>query len=255
MKKSLFEKMGLVRSEGGDEESFDTNCVFAPAPVEILPEDVEVSQLENVMSIYEKGGLGDLSKSIFKVEEIKNALPKDLPRESKKVSVLGLVPLSGLDQTIVDVSTITNMADIFADASPVIEKPKFTEQQREKAKQQDNTQALLTQKLSVNFDTGAASIKEDSYAALNKFAETAKILNGVVIQIEGNTDDVGDNAANKTLSYNRAKAVATYLQFQGVDPTRFVVIGNGEDKPVADNNTPEGKAANRRTDAFFKVVN
>jgi NitT/TauT family transport system substrate-binding protein len=153
-----------------------------------------------------------------------------------------------------DITTMANMAEKFANTVPIVEKPKFTEQEREKAKQQDNKQALLTQKLSVNFDTGAATIKDNSYFNLNKFAETAKILNGVVIQIEGNTDDVGLDAANKTLSYNRAKAVATYLQFQGLDPTRFVVIGNGEEKPVANNGTAEGKAANRRTDAFFKIV-
>jgi OOP family OmpA-OmpF porin len=56
------------------------------------------------------------------------------------------------------------------------------------------------------------------------------------------------------LSAKRAKAVAFYLQSQGVDNTRFVVVGNGQDKPVGDNNTEDGKVANRRTDVYFKTV-
>lgn len=130
----------------------------------------------------------------------------------------------------------------------------FTEEDRQQAQNQDNNDALLSQSLSINFETGSAAISEDSYDLLNEFANTAKILNGVVIQIEGNTDNVGDDAMNKTLSEARAKSVAKFLQYQGVDPTRFVVIGNGEDNPEGDNNTPEGQQMNRRTDIFFKVV-
>jgi hypothetical protein len=100
MKKSLFEKIGLVKSEG-DDFNPDSYQSPTPEPVDMLPEDTKVSDLESVSNIYEKGGLGDLSKSIYKVEEIRKALPTNLPKESMKVSVLGLMPLSGLDQTAV----------------------------------------------------------------------------------------------------------------------------------------------------------
>lgn len=130
----------------------------------------------------------------------------------------------------------------------------FTEQEREEAKNQDNEEALLTQSLSINFETSSSAISSDSFATLMEFANTAKILNGVVIQIEGNTDSNGDANLNKELSQSRAKSVATFLQMQGVDPTRFVIIGNGQDKPKGDNETEEGRQMNRRTDIFFKVV-
>lgn len=130
----------------------------------------------------------------------------------------------------------------------------FTEEEREAAKDQDNNDALLSQSLSINFETDSSAISSDSYATLMEFANTAKILNGVIIQIEGNTDSNGDDALNKELSQARAKSVATFLQMQGVDPTRFVIIGNGEDNPKGDNNTEEGRQINRRTDVFFKVV-
>lgn len=130
----------------------------------------------------------------------------------------------------------------------------FSEKDRETAKQQNNDDALLSQSLTINFDTSSSSISSNSYATLREFANTAKILNGVVIQIEGNTDSNGNDKLNKELSQARAKSVATFLQMQGVDATRFVVIGNGEDKPKGDNKTEKGKQQNRRTDVFFKVV-
>jgi NitT/TauT family transport system substrate-binding protein len=84
----------------------------------------------------------------------------------------------------------------------------FTEDERSNAKSQDNNQALLSKKLSITFETGSASISPESYATLGDFANTAKILNGTIIQIEGNSDNVGDPTANKTLSEKRAKSVA-----------------------------------------------
>jgi NitT/TauT family transport system substrate-binding protein len=151
-----------------------------------------------------------------------------------------------------DDSIVNGLKDKFP--SEKAQTVQFTEDQRTAAKSQDNNQALLSKKLSVTFETGSASIAPESYATLGDFANTAKILNGTVIQIEGNTDNVGDAASNKALSEKRAKAVAFYLQSQGVDNTRFVVVGNGQDNPVADNGTDAGKAANRRTDVYFKVV-
>lgn len=135
-----------------------------------------------------------------------------------------------------------------------IQAPTFTEEQRQEAQNQSNDEALLSQSLSIEFANDSATISEESYEALSEFANTAKILNGVVIQIEGNTDNNGNPDYNLKLSQQRAKSVATYLQYQGVDPTRFVVVGNGQENPKASNDTEEGKKANRRTDIFFKVV-
>lgn len=138
--------------------------------------------------------------------------------------------------------------------STTTKKVQFTEKERNEAKKQDNNQALLTQRLTINFETGESAIKSESYKVLNEFANTAKILNGAVIQIEGNTDNVGDPTFNKNLSQQRAKAVATYLQFQGLENSRFLVVGNGDSKPIGNNSTEQGKAQNRRTDVYFKVV-
>jgi len=69
------------------------------------------------------------------------------------------------------------------------------------------------------------------------------------VRIEGNTDIIGSAAMNRELSYKRARSVGDYLvKTYNFDPNRFIIVGNGPDKPVADNNTEEGRAANRRTE-------
>ena len=89
-----------------------------------------------------------------------------------------------------------------------------------------------------------------------QFAELAKTFANVKVRVEGNTDNVGSKATNKVLSEKRAKSVADYLKSQyGMDGNRFVIVGNGPDKPVVgceSNGTEECKSKNRRTE--FKVL-
>ena len=74
----------------------------------------------------------------------------------------------------------------------------------------------------------------------------------VAIRINGHTDDVGDAADNQTLSQGRAEAVRAYLVQAGIDPDRLTALGFGETRPMASNDTPEGRARNRRT--AFEIV-
>ena len=129
----------------------------------------------------------------------------------------------------------------------------FSAEKKEQAQAVDNREALMSQRLDIKFQPDSIEISQDSYPALNQFAETAKILDGVFIQIEGNTAQV-PGSDGKEFSKKRANSIAKYLQAQGVDATRFIIVGNGDSNPIGDNNTEEGKAANRRTDIFFKVV-
>jgi OmpA-OmpF porin, OOP family len=76
---------------------------------------------------------------------------------------------------------------------------------------------------------------------------------GTTIEIDGNTDDRGDPASNMTLSQKRANAVRHYLVQQGVDPSTLTTKGNGDTKPLASNDTNEGRLHNRRIE--FIVVN
>ncbi len=101
----------------------------------------------------------------------------------------------------------------------------------------------------VMFDTGKATIKVDSHQLLKDVAEVmAKHKNIKKIGIEGHTDSVGKNKSNKRLSNNRAKAVKDFLISVGVDESRLQSEGFGEEKPIATNDTDEGKEKNRRVE-------
>jgi outer membrane protein OmpA-like peptidoglycan-associated protein len=68
------------------------------------------------------------------------------------------------------------------------------------------------------------------------------------VQIEGNTDNVGSDAFNQTLSEKRAFGVRDYLVAQGVDGNKLTAIGYGKSRPIASNDTAEGRQQNRRVE-------
>lgn len=109
--------------------------------------------------------------------------------------------------------------------------------------------AFASKQLTVTFATGSAVLDENAKTLIDRgFVDVAKRFGNARIRIEGNTDSTGDYNANVSLSRRRAQAVADYLISLGFDSNRFVVVGNGPDKPVADNNSDAGRAKNRRTD-------
>jgi OmpA-OmpF porin, OOP family len=106
--------------------------------------------------------------------------------------------------------------------------------------------------LYVNFDTGKADLKDDGVATVK---EIVKLLNGnpgIKLSVEGHTDNVGDAASNKKLSEARARSVASAIIAGGVANTRLTSIGYGQEKPVADNRSEEGRAKNRRVELVRK---
>ncbi|WP_408953279.1 OmpA family protein [Lysobacter sp. Hz 25] len=99
----------------------------------------------------------------------------------------------------------------------------------------------------INFDTGSATITRDSYETLAKAAEAIKAAPaGTRIEVGGHTDNTGDAAANLQLSLDRANAVTAKLVELGVPGEQLLGKGYGQDKPIADNASEEGKAQNRR---------
>lgn len=103
------------------------------------------------------------------------------------------------------------------------------------------------------FDSGSTEVKAEGVEALTKVAGVLAGVTSRTISVEGHTDNVPVRAGasykdNWGLSALRASTVVTLLVEQGVDPLNVAAVGFGEHRPVADNETPEGKAANRRTD-------
>ena len=97
------------------------------------------------------------------------------------------------------------------------------------------------------FHTASATLVETSLAELDRLAEALKRHPGLKLEVGGHTDNVGSDADNLDLSERRAKAVYDYLILNGIDPSRLSYRGYGESRPVASNDTPEGRAQNRRT--------
>ena len=104
----------------------------------------------------------------------------------------------------------------------------------------------------VNFESNSANLMEVSKKVIDRFARYLKNHPELSADIQGHTDNVGDDQANLRLSQQRAARVYKYLISKGVEPARLSHHGYGENKPIADNSTEKGRAANRRT--VFVVV-
>lgn len=100
----------------------------------------------------------------------------------------------------------------------------------------------------VFFDTGSAALKPSSTTELDALAAMLTEAPTLNIQINGHTDDVGEDQANLQLSERRAVTVLEYLAGKGIERTRLRAKGFGETRPLAPNTTPESKALNRRTE-------
>lgn len=102
--------------------------------------------------------------------------------------------------------------------------------------------------LDIHFATGKAEILEESRLIIDEIVSALKKRPNLRIGIEGHTDDTGDPVANKTLSAARAKAVADAIAAQGISPGRLDSKGFGQERPIADNRTEDGRAKNRRVE-------
>ncbi|MDX9788906.1 MAG: OmpA family protein [Desulfobacterales bacterium] len=100
----------------------------------------------------------------------------------------------------------------------------------------------------LTFETGKATLRTESHEQLGNIAEILKAYPKVAIKIGGCTDNVGDPQANLKLSQQRANAVMADLVKLWVDPSRLKAEGYGQEHPIADNSTEEGRAKNRRID-------
>jgi outer membrane protein OmpA-like peptidoglycan-associated protein len=105
----------------------------------------------------------------------------------------------------------------------------------------------------IYFDTGSDRLRPESAPTLKEIAAMLKEHADLSLTIEGHTDNVGNAASNQSLSEKRAAAVKAALVAEyGIDATRLETAGFGASKPVAPNDTPEGRQANRRVELVKK---
>jgi len=112
---------------------------------------------------------------------------------------------------------------------------------------------ILVKTVSIFFPSGSSNLDENAKAVLDtQVVDLAATFGSAYMRISGNTDNVGSRDTSLRLSRARADAVTRFLVSKGFDRNKFEVVGNGPDKPVASNDTDEGRAKNRRTD--FEVI-
>ena len=104
----------------------------------------------------------------------------------------------------------------------------------------------------IYFDLNKYEILPSSESELDLLLGLLQANPKLQIEIAGHTDNTGNKAANQTLSENRAKAVSTWLISKGISAGRLSVKGYGDEKPIASNNSEEGKQRNRRTEFIVK---
>jgi OOP family OmpA-OmpF porin len=101
-----------------------------------------------------------------------------------------------------------------------------------------------------NFDFDKATIKPSGRDELDAAVKTLRDNPSMHVVVEGHTDSIGSDAYNQRLSERRAKAVRDYLVREGIDASRITTRGYGESRPVASNDTAEGRAQNRRSEVI-----
>ena len=116
---------------------------------------------------------------------------------------------------------------------------------------------ILTGKVSIVlsnifFNVDKADLKPESYPELNRLATFLKSNPSARLEISGHTDSQGSEQHNKTLSEQRAQSVRNYLVQHGCNADNITAAGYGASKPVADNTSEKGRAANRRVE--FRIL-
>jgi cytochrome c oxidase subunit II len=104
----------------------------------------------------------------------------------------------------------------------------------------------------VNFATGKAVLTSESTTELDIVVDAMSKNANMMVEVDGHTDNVGNEDKNKSLSQSRAKAVLDYVSSKGIDVKRMTAMGYGSSSPIADNNTEIGRKTNRRTE--FKII-
>lgn len=160
-----------------------------------------------------------------------------------------------LGSTLFDTSYVKSLSDKYSSVgtvqTPTVE---ITEEQKTAA---IDVPSMLTKSCSIEFFPDTAKFMDNAEAAavLDEFVEIAKVLDGTIIQIEGNVNFDGHIYSGDALSTSRANTVKKYFVANGIDANRIIVVGNGNSKMLVD---PSGSTAetmpNRRTDICFKTV-
>ncbi len=199
-------------------------------------------------------------QKIAELEDKLNNLPKDtvvLEKETEKIVAVEKVikDTIRIKEVIMD-PTIDKDGDGVPDVDDKCPELKGDVTNYGCPKIKEKTRKVFSKALrGIQFETNLAVIKSVSYPVLQEVVIALKENPGYQIEILGHTDNKGGAEYNLELSQKRADAVARFLENNGIDKRRIVTTGMGLSKPVATNETPEGRALNRRVEFVVKEDN
>lgn len=113
---------------------------------------------------------------------------------------------------------------------------------------------ILNMPGNITFATNSADINASFYPVLNSVALVLKEFDKTVVDVAGHADSTGSDQLNLELSQRRAASVTSYLSNQGINAQRLIAVGYGESRPIASNDTQEGRAQNRRVEITLVPV-
>lgn len=119
-------------------------------------------------------------------------------------------------------------------------------------RQGDNITLNMPSGITFGFDS--SNLDPGFYPVLDNVANTLQEYNQTIIEVAGHTDSVGTDSYNQALSERRANAVGNYLMSRGIMRDRFIIVGAGESRPIASNDTESGRAQNRRVEITLVPV-
>ena len=203
---------------------------------------------------------GNISKNLYKQKKYKKEVffVKKMPKaydkykwQTKEVNFIVTNDQVGHEWLIIDAGTEAGaILNFCLDTNDIYGSNK---QQLVTNKQHNfftDTNRYIIQNLT--FKSNSDIIETDSFIELNRILQFLQNNDSLKINIEGYTDNVGEEKKNINLSYNRAKSVFIYFVSQGISENRLNVHGNGSSNPIATNDTEEGRALNRRVELVVR---
>ncbi len=209
--------------------------------------EVKAKEVRNLeIPLAKKGALGIVTGQVL---DYKDRKPLKAEVEIKEANIkITIDTLTGIYKLELPVGTytaiVTSEGYVSQTAPIIVEKDKVQEKNFYLVKK-----GMVITLRGIYFEFNKATIKPESYPILDSAAQILKDNPKIKVEIQGHTDNVGSAEYNKKLSLRRAQAVVNYfVQKHGIDIKRLRAVGYGEEKPIADNATEEGRALNRRVE-------